>query len=167
MEVKSNAAFGMGALVENSDYPWSKDELEAILFRLRPFFDIQSNSPKTDLHGRDNAAGAVSRLILTASAILPLETILPVLFGSLPLQNDFLENRPVYRAIFHLFQQNPNYILAYIDTLTPVFAHVLDPNKDDEIGVEIRAGLLQLLNQINGLAPGKLQDAGLGAFLSG
>lgn len=164
-EVRSNAAFALGVLVENSDVVWTKEDFEAILFRLRPFFQVSEGAPKAAFNARDNAAGAVSRMILTNASLVPLESVLPVLYSALPLEHDPLENRPLFRALFLLFSADPNYLLNYMDKLIPVFAHVLDPSQPDEIGTENRAGLLQLLTQINGLAPGRLQDAGLGAFL--
>lgn len=165
-EVKSNAAFSIGVLVENSDVAWTKEDFEAILFRLRPSFTVPEGASKTVLNARDNAAGAVSRLILTNSQIVPLETVLPVLFDALPLDSDPLENRPLFRAIFLLFSQNPNYILHYLDKLIPAFVRVLDPNNPDEIGDENRANLIQLLASVNQHVPGRLQAAGLGAFLA-
>jgi importin-4 len=164
-EVRSNAAFALGVLVENSDVVWTKEDFEAILFRLRPFFQVPEGAPKAAFNARDNAAGAVSRIILANASLVPLDTVLPVLYSALPLEHDPLENRPLFRALFLLFSHDPNYVLNYMDKLVPVFAHVLDPTQPDEIGNENRAGLLQLLTQINGLMPGKLQDAGLGAFL--
>ncbi|KAG8826961.1 hypothetical protein FRC17_008047 [Serendipita sp. 399] len=164
-EVKSNAAFALGVLIENTDYVWSKEDFEGFLFRLRPYFQIGEGASKAEFNARDNAAGAVSRMILTNPALVPLESVLPVLFGALPLQHDPLENRPLFRAIFALFQSNPNYSLAYIDQLLPVFTRVLDPNARDEIGDENRANLIALLGQINTLVPGKLQASPLAAFL--
>lgn len=164
-EVKSNASFAIGVLVENSDVAWSKEDFEGILFRLRPLFAVTEGAPKAAFNARDNAAGAVSRLILTNPSLVPLDTVLPVLYGALPLEHDPLEYRPLFRAVFLLFSQNPAYVISYFEILAPVFGHVLDPNQPDEIGNENRAGLLQLLTQIEGLAPGKIQGAGLGAFL--
>ncbi|KAG8784053.1 hypothetical protein FRC15_004077 [Serendipita sp. 397] len=165
-EVRSNAAFALGVLVENSDIAWTKEDFEGFLFRLRPYFQVGEGGSKADFNARDNAAGAVSRMILTNASLVPLESVLPVLFGALPLQHDPLENRPLFRAIFALFTLNPNYILTYIDTLLPVFTRVLDPNAPDEIGDENRAGLIALLGQINALLPGKLQSSPLAPFLS-
>ncbi|KAG8813485.1 hypothetical protein FRC18_002442, partial [Serendipita sp. 400] len=165
-EVRSNAAFALGVLVENSDIVWTKEDFEGFLFRLRPYFQVGEGGSKADFNARDNAAGAVSRMILTNASLVPLESVLPVLFGALPLQHDPLENRPLFRAIFALFTLNPNYILTYIDTLLPVFTRVLDPNAPDEIGDENRAGLIALLGQINALLPGKLQSSPLAPFLS-
>ena len=152
--------------MENSDVAWTKEDFEGILFRLRPLFSVPEGAPKAAFNARDNAAGAVSRLILANPSLVPLDTVLPVLYSALPLEHDPLEYRPLFRALFSLYGQNPAYLISYIDTLIPVFARVLDPNLPDEIGTENRAGLLQLLTQINGLVPGRLEAAGLGVFLA-
>ena len=164
-EVRSNAAFALGVLIENTDLDVSSQYL-ACLKSLQPFFAIPAEAGPTSFNARDNAAGAVSRMILKNSAALPLEQVLPVVFSALPLRNDFLENRPVFRAIFHLFRTNPNLILQYLDQLLPVFAQVLDPNAGDQIGDELRAELIGLLGALNAQDPAKIQAAGLGPYVS-
>ena len=54
-----------------------------------------------------------------------------------------------------------------MDRLLAVFAHVLDPSGPDQVGDEIRAELIHLIQAINAEAPEKVQAAGLGAFLAG
>ena len=163
-EVHSNAAFASGLLVENSDVDLAPQYLP-LLTRLRPHFDVAPDAPSAKFNARDNAAGAVARLILRNTAAVPLEQVLPVLIGVLPLKNDYLENRPVFRAIFHLFKSHTQAILPFIDQLLPVFAHVLDPSSPDQLGDEVRAELLNLLKLLNAEIPGKLQAGGLGPYL--
>ncbi|KAA1475582.1 ARM repeat-containing protein [Dentipellis sp. KUC8613] len=165
-EVQSNAAFAAGLLVENSDQDLSPQYIP-LLGALRPMFDVPADAPSARLNARDNAAGAVARLILRNTAAVPLDQVLPVLIGGLPLRNDFLENRPVFRAIFHLFRTNPAVLHPYIDQLLPVFAHVLDPNGADQVGDEIRAELIQLVGALSQENPAKVQAAGLLAFVPG
>ena len=57
-----------------------------------------------------------------------LDQVLPVFVNALPLKNDYLENRPVFRAIFHLFRNDGSVLFPYMDHLLQVFAVVLDPN---------------------------------------
>jgi len=90
-----------------------------------------------------------------------------VLIGALPLQNDLLENRPVFRAVLFLFQTQPDVLSPYLDALLRVFAHVLDPNKSDQVGDEVRAGLIGLLGALNAESPEKVQQAGLAPFVPG
>lgn len=159
-----------------------------ILLSLRPYFEVTPGSEESTLIARDNAVGAVSRMIsknMPAAQVeqvkftfvlglvprlltswLQLCQVLPTLVGALPLQKDFLENRPLFTALFYLFQQAPQAVTPYIDQLLPVFAHVLDPNLDDQLGDEIRAQLISLIRALNGQYPDKIAASGLGIFLS-
>lgn len=164
-EVHSNAAFAVGVLVEHSAVDLSPQYLH-LLAALRPLFEVPSDAPTAKLNARDNAAGAVSRMILKNSDAIPLDQVLPVIVGILPLKNDFLENRPVFRALFHLFRRVPGVIAPYLDQLLPVFAHVLDPSGPDQLGDEVRAELIQLVQALNAENPAKIQAAGLSPFAS-
>lgn len=165
-EVQSNAAFASGLLVEYSEQDLSPQYLP-LLGALRPLFDVPADANSAKLNARDNAAGAVARFILRNSAAVPVDQVLPILIGALPLKNDYLENRPIFRAIFYLFGASPQLLHAYIDALLLVFAHVLDPNGPDQVGDEIRADLIQLIGALNNENPGKVQAAGLAPFVPG
>jgi hypothetical protein len=58
----------------------------------------------------DNAAGAVARLILAHPDAMPLDQVLPVLTGALPLKADFAENEPVFDCLFQLFRSNNAFV---------------------------------------------------------
>lgn len=163
-EVQSNAAFASGMLIEHSEMDLSQ-QYAVLLGGLRPIFAVSSDAPAARLNARDNAAGAVARLIVRNTSAIPLEHVLPVLVDALPLKNDPLENRPVFRAIFHLFNTNPQAIVPYLDKLLVVFAYVLDPIQDEHIGQEMREELLNLIRTLNAQAPAQVQSAGLGAYL--
>ncbi|KAH9973432.1 ARM repeat-containing protein [Lactifluus volemus] len=165
-EVQSNAAFATGLLVENSKQDLSPQYI-ALLGALQPLFDLPADAPAPRLNARDNACGAVARLILRNANAVPLPQVLPVLVGALPLQNDLLENRPVFRAVLYLFQTQPEILSPYLDGLLRVFAHVLDPSGPDQIGDEVRGGLIGLIGALNSQSPEKVQQAGLGPFVPG
>ncbi|KAJ7066648.1 armadillo-type protein [Mycena amicta] len=165
-DVLSNAAFAVGLLVENSELDLSPQYLH-LLGALRPLFNVQADSPANALNAKDNAAGAVSRMIMRNIGAVPLDQVLPVLVGGLPLRNDPLENRPVFRALFYLFRTNGAALHPYISNLLPVFAHVLDPSAPDQVGDEIRAELIQLIGALNAEDPSAVQAAGLGIFVPG
>jgi hypothetical protein len=176
-EVRSNAAFAIGVLVENSDVDLSEHFLQ-ILNGLKPAFDATSESTGQEIHGRDNAAGAVARMILKKPSALPLEQVschtlqgqdraenfqvLPVLYSALPLTADFLENVPIYRSILQLFQTHHDFIMNYVDTLLPAFAVVLGPGNEEQLSQDVRDGLIQLVAHLNQQIPAKVSAAGLG-----
>ncbi|KLO13870.1 ARM repeat-containing protein [Schizopora paradoxa] len=166
-EVQSNAAFATGLLVEHSTVDLTPQYMH-LLQALRPLFDVPSDATAQRLTGRDNAVGAVSRLIARNTAAVPLGQVLPPLLAALPLRHDFLENRPLFRCIFHLFRVAPQELVPYLDQLLPVFAHVLNPEtSEDQLGTETRAELLNLVTALNGQDPAKVQAAGLGPFVQG
>jgi hypothetical protein len=165
-EVLSNAAFATGLLVENSEIDLSPQYYQ-LLGALRPLFIVPEGAPAPRLNAKDNATGAVARLILRNTAAIPLEQVLPLFVDALPLKNDFLENRPVFRALFVLFKTNGAVVYPYMDRLLGVFAFVLDQSSGDQIGDEIRTELVHLLELINREEPAKIQAAGLTQYLPG
>jgi importin-4 len=165
-EVRSNAAFAAGLLVENSTVDLSPQYLH-LLQALQPFFLIGPDASAAELNARDNAAGAVARLILRNTSAVPLEQVLPALIEVLPLKADLLENRPVFRSLFHLFRSSPQSLYPHMDKLLAVFAHVLDPNAGDQIPEETRNELIELISFLNREDPAKIQAAGLAPYIQG
>ena len=97
VDVKANAAFAMGVLVQKSEK--QQEVIRAynqILTKLEPMLQ---DKPSRQL---DNAAGCVSRMIMKHKDRVPLNDVLPVLVGVLPLEEDFEENGPVYQMIVGL-----------------------------------------------------------------
>lgn len=165
-EVLGNSAFAVGLLIEYSEVDLSP-HYTSILAALRPLFGVSPESSPAILNAKDNAAGAVGRMIVKNAAALPLDQILPVLISGLPLKNDYLENRPVFRALFHLFRNASTTLLPFIDNILPVFVHVLDPNEPDQLGDEVRAELINLIGALNAEVPQKIQAAGLSVWVPG
>lgn len=165
-EVQCNAAFAVGLLVEHTQKDLSPQYLH-LLSALRPLFEVPPNSHISKWKAHDNAAGAVSRLIVRNTAAVPLDQVLPILINALPLHHDFLENPPVFKAIFHLFGTNPQALHLHSDKLLEVFRAVLEPSGPDQINDETRAGLIELIGELNRADPERVQAAGLGPFVPG
>lgn len=163
-EVQSNACFAVGLLVEHSAVDLTPQYLP-LLAALRPLFDVTPDAPRSRLNAKDNAVGAVARLIFRNYTAVPLDQVLPVFVAALPLKEDYVENRPVFRALFHLFRTAPQTLGPHLGALLPVFGHVLDPNGPDQIGDEGRAELIQLIGFLNTQEPTRIQAAGLTAYL--
>lgn len=162
--VLSDAAFALGLLVENSQVDLSQQYLQ-LLGALRPLFVVTPDSPAVRLNAKDNAAGAVGRLIIRNTAAIPLDQVLPIFIDALPLKNDHLENRPVFRALFHLFRTNGAALYPFMDRLLPVFTHVLGSSGEEQITEDIRTELIHLVALINQEVPEKVQAAGLGRYI--
>lgn len=165
-EVHSNAAFAIGQLVEHSEVDLSPQYLH-LLAALRPLFNVSPESPTAVLNAKDNAAGAVGRLIVRNTAAIPLDQVLPTFLHALPLKNDLLENRAVFLAVFHLFRTHGAALYPFLDHLLQVFGYVLDPSRPEQVDEEIRGQLIELIKAVNAEDPAKVQASGLGVFLPG
>lgn len=101
---QSNAAYGVGRLIENT-----KNDNEIIgqypiiLHKLDPLL--------AHVQHRDNAVGCLSRMILKHREQVPLSNVLPVIAGILPLK-DSRENEPVYKMICQLCMFSPSIFSA-------------------------------------------------------
>ncbi|KAJ2392421.1 hypothetical protein GGI23_005222, partial [Coemansia sp. RSA 2559] len=99
LEVRSNSAYGVGALIESATIdasPYFSDVLKAVF----PLIKLEDNTN----NARDNAAGCVARLILENADAVPLAAVIPEWISALPICNDHLEDIPVYDAICHLLK---------------------------------------------------------------
>jgi importin-4 len=99
-DTKSNAAYGMGLLIENStDSATYLPSYNPILAKLEPLLSIEQS--------KDNAAGCVSRMIIAHPDKVPIEHVLPAIVKLLPLKKDFDENKPIYDCIVGLCKLYP------------------------------------------------------------
>ncbi|CAI5510371.1 unnamed protein product [Closterium sp. Naga37s-1] len=115
---RRNAAFAVGKLAEVSGAAMHRHYPD-ILLGLHPLF-----SADEDDDVRDNATGAVARMIASGGAAMPLEQVLPVLVAALPLKSDLEEAKPVYGCLVALVAASHPQILAVVPQLVPVFAEV-------------------------------------------
>lgn len=150
------------------------DDVVKLLTVLRPFFLVEGEVAPAVGAAKDNATGAVARIILKDQNVVPLDQVLPILFNALPLKNDFIENRVVFRCIFQLFQSASSdpkvmpVLNQHMDHLLAVFSYVLDDTREDQLGSETKSQLIALVGHLNtqveGVAP-KIQAAGLSRYL--
>lgn len=77
---RQNAAFAVG-MVAHTCPAQAAPHVQQLLQALHPLFREEEEAGP-----RDNAAGAVGRMLLAMGGALPVEQIAPVLAGALPLQ---------------------------------------------------------------------------------
>ncbi|KAH7099343.1 ARM repeat-containing protein [Auriculariales sp. MPI-PUGE-AT-0066] len=162
-EVVNNACYAVGLVVEYSEVDLSGQYL-LLLAQLHGLFTISADASDAQLNARDNAAGAVARMIIRNSSAIPLDQVLPVLLDIMPLESDPVENKTVFRALLLLFHTNPAPLMAHIDQVLSLMARVLDPSADDVIGDEVRAGLIEVVKSLYQQYPGKISATGLTPF---
>ncbi|KAJ1907137.1 hypothetical protein LPJ81_000948 [Coemansia sp. IMI 209127] len=121
LEVRSNSAYGVGALIESATIdasPYFSDVLKAVF----PLIKIADNTN----NARDNAAGCVARLILENADAVPLAAVIPEWISALPICKDHLEDIPVYDAICHLLKTKRAEIEVCLPALMPVLKQALE-----------------------------------------
>jgi hypothetical protein len=73
-EVRSNAAFAAGALIEWSDHDLSA-QFTALMQVLHGYFAVTPETPKDQLNAKDNAVGCVARMIVKNPTAMPLDAV--------------------------------------------------------------------------------------------
>lgn len=105
-EVKSNAAFGVGVLCTHSKSA-SASYYPQLLQLLHPLFNESTTNMK------DNACGALCRMMLANLEQVPLEHVLPTVLDSLPLTKDYEENRPIFQLLINLLNSGNAYVFWF------------------------------------------------------
>ncbi|KAK9828387.1 hypothetical protein WJX81_002836 [Elliptochloris bilobata] len=90
---RRNAAFAAGVWAQAAPGAFAA-QLPAMLQALHPLFGAGEEAGV-----RDNAAGAVGRLLGVFGGAAPLEAVVPVLLGALPLTEDTAEAEAIYGAM--------------------------------------------------------------------
>ncbi|GAA6058985.1 hypothetical protein JCM10212_001695 [Sporobolomyces blumeae] len=168
-EVQSNAAFAMGSLLYHSSTDLSSQYL-TVLQALHPLFGLPDDGQSKHENAKDNACGAVARMMLKNQAAVPLDQVLPLFLGSLPLRRDYAESEMVFNAILSLCQQQNQTVLASLDHVLAVFRSALEstqgdvyfPNGDSQLTAENKQRLVAFAKA---LPADRVQQAGLGPFL--
>ncbi|KAL8264840.1 hypothetical protein R6Q59_022970 [Mikania micrantha] len=139
---RRNAAFCAGELCKNggaSSLKYFGDVLRA----LYPLF----GESEPDDAVKDNAAGAVARMIMAHQESIPLNQVLPVFVKGLPLKEDHEESLPVYSCICHLVLSSSPHIAPLVPDLVNVFAQVAaSPLETPEVKMQIGRAFAHLLS---------------------
>ncbi|GBG68591.1 hypothetical protein CBR_g3136 [Chara braunii] len=117
---KRNAAFCIGKLCEHGGataLPYYQNVLGA----LHPIFQKEEEEPAV----KDNACGAVARMIMASPSALPLAQVLPVFISGLPLKEDMEEAESSYGCLCNLIQAGCAEILPHIPQVVKVFGEVV------------------------------------------
>ncbi|CAH9082136.1 unnamed protein product [Cuscuta europaea] len=130
---RRNAAFCAGEMCKNGGESALKYYGE-ILRGLYPLF----GESEPDHAVRDNAAGAVARMIMVHPESIPLDQVLPVFLKVLPLKEDHEESAVVYSCICSLVLSSNSHILALVPQLVNLFAQVaVSPVETPEVKAHV------------------------------
>ncbi|KAE9591890.1 hypothetical protein Lal_00039067 [Lupinus albus] len=139
---RRNAAFCVGELCKNGGDSALK-YYDNILRGLHPLF----GESEPDDAVRDNAAGAVARMIMIHPESIPLNQVLPVFLRVLPLKEDHEESMAVYTCVSTLvFSSNPQ-IHSLVPDLVNLFAQVVaSPDETSEVKALIGRAFAHLIS---------------------
>ncbi|KAG2735210.1 hypothetical protein G9P44_001424 [Scheffersomyces stipitis] len=132
LEVKGNAAYGVGLIVENSSSDLSSgyNAILQLLFQLLNKTDRRADNADDeetkDVINRSyaNASGCVARLILKHEQAVPLQHVLGPLLAHLPLETGLEENTPIFKLIIKLYSDNNDLIVKETQKVVDIFAKV-------------------------------------------
>jgi len=136
-EVKGNAAYGVGIIIENSteDVSGHYQQILQMLFHLLNKSDEQAkidDEETKDVVNRSNAnaCGCVARMALKNPLIIPVEHVLPALLSHLPLQAAPEENTPILRWIINLYESGNELIISQTERVVQIFAEIFQKEAD-------------------------------------
>ncbi|KAK9191281.1 hypothetical protein WN943_019893 [Citrus x changshan-huyou] len=139
---RRNAAFCVGELCKNG----GESALKYYGDILRGLYPLFGDSEPDDAV-RDNAAGAVARMIMVNPQSIPLNQVLPVLLKVLPLKEDFEESMAVYNCISTLVLSSNPQILSLVPELVNLFAEVVvSPEESSEVKSQVGMAFSHLIS---------------------
>ncbi|KAM6554316.1 hypothetical protein CsatB_015078 [Cannabis sativa] len=139
---RRNAAFCVGELCKNG----GDGALKYYGDVLRGLFPLFGESEPDDAV-RDNAAGAVARMIMVHPESIPLNQVLPFFLKALPLKEDHEESMTVYTCVSTLVLSSNPQILSLVPELVNVFAQVvISPNETPEVKAQVGRAFSHLIS---------------------
>lgn len=102
----------------------------------------------------DNAASAISKLIMTAPQQIPLAQLIPVFLSGLPLRGDMDETKYVYTCLLGLFRSHQELMAPHIPQVVNILSRVL--------GSPVEHVSAELQTHLQGLAKTIAQQMGEG-----
>ena len=134
INVRRNSAFCVGVLCQYGGAT-AVPRYGHFLTGLRPLFE--ASSAGDDGSCMDNACAAVARMIIVAPDALPLDQVLPVLLGALPLKADMTENMTVSSFLCGTLRRPE--MQPHLSQAVQILAHMCsaDYEVDDEVRAQI------------------------------
>lgn len=112
---------------------------------LRTIYPLFGESEPDDAV-RDNAAGAIARMIMVHPESIPLNQVLPVFLKVLPLKEDHEESVAVYGCVCTLVLSSNPQVLALVPDLVRLFAEVaVSPDETAEVKAQIGRAFSHLI----------------------
>lgn len=133
LEVRGNAAYGVGLLCEYASFDVSAvyEHVLKALYQVLSTADQKALSAEDDEVTREivdrsyaNASGCVARMALKHENLVPLEQTVPALLAHMPLHTGFEEYQPIFELIMKLYQENNAVIVQQTPKVVELFSAV-------------------------------------------
>ncbi|KAL5219275.1 hypothetical protein ABZP36_019959 [Zizania latifolia] len=139
---RRNAAFCVGEICKNGGAAALKYYGDILHGLHRLFADSEP-----DHAVRDNAAGAIARMIMVQPQSIPLNQVLPVFIKALPLKEDHEESMVVYSCVCNLLLSSHPQILPLVPDVITAFAQVaVSPDESDEVKTVVAKAVSHLIS---------------------
>uniref|UniRef100_A0A1B0EXU4 Importin N-terminal domain-containing protein n=1 Tax=Lutzomyia longipalpis TaxID=7200 RepID=A0A1B0EXU4_LUTLO len=139
-QIRNNSVFGLGELVMAAG-EFAYDFYPQILQLL-----FGAVTKEQDANTLDNICGALARLIIANSSLVPLKDVLPVFVQYLPLRTDFDENSAVFKCLHVAYQQGQQVLVELMERIAFVALQVLQ--KKEYSNDETRDYIYNFVQQI-------------------
>ena len=151
---RQNGVFCLGVLGQHSGEP-ALPHVQSILSAIQPLLR-DDEEPMV----RDNAIGALSRLVLGFGAALPLANIMPAILAGLPLTADAAENVPAFRCLMRAThdEQSRALMAPHVPRILAVFGTSLSADGDDAPDAALRAEIAQFVGWLHAQAPDQFRQ---------
>ncbi|EEB17594.1 Importin-4, putative [Pediculus humanus corporis] len=125
-EVRSNAIYGLGELVFHSKDP--------LFPHYNEILNLLSNvlSRETFNNAIDNICGAIARLVITNTELVPMDIVFPGFLQRLPLREDFEEHSAVLKCFGHLYQLGHPILLKHLMDVIKICCSILHDKQGKE-----------------------------------
>nr|XP_056719335.1 importin-4 [Euleptes europaea] len=151
-EVRSNAIFGLGVLVEHGG--------EVMYEQYPKLLGLLSSLINQERKDRliDNVCAAVARMMMTNPGGVPIGQVFPVLLRNLPLTEDLEEYKTVFSCISFIYEREPQQVLQLMGDIVRVSGSVLGNN---DVPAAARNALATILRTLFSRCPAEFQSAAL------
>lgn len=143
--VKRNAVFCAGVCCEGLGES-AADKYPQLLQSISPLFSIDVTNGEASAACVDNAAAALSRMIMACPNQVPMAQVLPVILKAVPLTSDTSENPTVFKCLLGLMEANNTDLAANKDELRRVLTEATADGSvvSEETQAQIRPALHSL-----------------------
>jgi len=149
-EVRSNAIYGLGVLVQNGG--------EAMIQNYAEIMKILHEVMSKEKDGRvlDNVCAALCRMVMTSPADVVIDEVIPAVIKNLPLKEDQEENKTIFGCLCQMYWNNNDVVIKHIPQILNAVSHTLG---EKEIDSDVRLLLINLVKDVHQKYPNEYQLA--------